>query len=80
MTEHEIAKRYVVRHLSSNVEMRRRISEVFTGEYSDADAESLILLMKDNWSNLSDSERLSLAQAVAGVRHYNIFLEMMKNG
>jgi hypothetical protein len=77
MTEHEVAKRYVLRHLSTR-EMRVRIADLFLGAaVEDIDAEYLFSVMKAQWDTLDDSKQLAVAQAVAGTRHYNAFLELM---
>jgi hypothetical protein len=77
MTEHEIARRYVLRHLSTK-EMRARITDLFLGApVQDIDAEYLFNVMKAQWDTLDDSKQLAVAQAVAGARHYNAFLELM---
>lgn len=77
MTEQEIAKSYVLNHLQSNKEFRLRLSELFLGEYEDVDAEYLLTAMKVEWANMSDAERLHLAQAVAGAHRYNAFIQVM---
>jgi hypothetical protein len=77
MTEQEKATRYVLNHLQSNKEFRLRLSELFLGKYTDIDADYLLAAMKVEWSNMSDAEKLHLAQAVAGAGHYNAFIQAM---
>ena len=77
MTEQEIASRYVLRHLQSNKELRLRLSELFLGKLTDVDAGYLLVTMKIKWTDMGDAEQLHLAQAVAGARHYNAFIQAM---
>jgi hypothetical protein len=77
MTEAEIAKDYVLKHLKSNKEFRLRLSELFLGKCTDVDAEYLLTAMRVEWPNMGDAEQLQLAQAVAGARHYNAFIQVM---
>jgi hypothetical protein len=77
VNEYEIAQRFVLRHISSNADIRKRMAEKFTDVYVDMDAEYLLSMLKAHWIEMDDSEKLSWAQALAGVRHYNAFMVLM---
>jgi hypothetical protein len=78
MTEREIAKNYVLKQLERNKEFRLRLSEKFIGKSTDVDADYLLTTMVVQWPSLTDAEKLSLAQAVAGAGHYNAFIQAME--